>query len=95
MTNFTDQLTPAERALLHTALLFFKEHAQEAFSETIVKDQSNIYKEFYKYAETTTNDLMNKIFAECFIDDMDFIKQFNKQWIAAKNMINEKPAIAV
>ncbi len=90
MSNIITQLSPAERALLHQALLFFKEHSQEAFAETIVKDHSTIYKEFYKYAETTTTDLMNKLFADCLIDDMEFIKHFNKQWIAKQNELNGK-----
>jgi hypothetical protein len=77
--TLTNHFTTAERALLHATLLHIKE--QNAIQKAIDKidNPSNVLKEFYNFTEATMDQLIEKLFHDCFLEDLDFIKEFAKQ----------------
>lgn len=77
-STLINDFTPAQRALLHACITFFKNNTQQAFTETIEKNKSPLYKLFYSYTTEQLNELEQRLFAECFIDDLDFVKHFNE-----------------
>lgn len=81
-------LTPTDRALLHCAILFFKEHSQAAFADCATNENAPLYKEFYNFLQQQSSALHNKLFAEVHVEDTDFIKCFNQQRIANKPQAN-------
>jgi hypothetical protein len=86
MNAVINELTPAQRALLHAALENFKEGIEQNFEKMILNGGDNLYKEFYAFTQEEIRNLQNKLFAECFIDDMNFMDHFNKQFQLKKEL---------
>ena len=80
MTSIINQLEPNERALLYTAMLFFKNRSEQSLAESMLTPTTTALREFYKYTDNEAKALMNKLFAECFPEDLEFVKHFNTYW---------------
>lgn len=78
MNTLTNELQPNERALLYTAMLFFKRQNEQCLSTAILSDQDKILKDFHKYTDTQTKQLINKLFGDCFPEDLEFLSYFNQ-----------------
>lgn len=92
MQNITNQLAPKERALLYTAMLFLKNQSELFLSQSILEDWPTVSKEFYKYTEAELKLLMQKLFGECFPEDLDFINHFNVFWKTQHDLkVHEMP----
>lgn len=95
MTTPIDSLEPKERALLYTAMLFFKDQTEMNLSQAIHEDYPTALKEFYKYTEAETNILMQKIFGEYFPEDLEFVKHFNAFWKDQHNLVGKEISTAI
>lgn len=84
MNAVINELTPAQRALLHSSLLYMKNNIKQEFADIVLNGESDLYMEFYTYTEKQITDLLNTLFAECFIDDMEFIQHFKAAYKAKK-----------
>jgi hypothetical protein len=79
--TLTNDFTTAERALLHATLLHIKEQnaTQRAIEKMNNIKVAKIFHEFASFTDTTMDQLIEKLFHDCFLEDMDFIKEFAKQ----------------
>lgn len=84
------ETSPEQRALLYNALLFFKTHAQEAFAESVIQDDSKLFKDFYRHTDKELQQLINDLFADTHIDELDYIRQFNRQYIKGSGFISNQ-----
>lgn len=93
--TLTNHFSPAERALLHATLLHIKEQNQEQqIADSINRNsQAKLYKEFQTFTDATLNELLQKLFHDCFLEDLDFIKQFAKQRNSVLNSNIPAPAL--
>ncbi len=72
-------LSTEQKSLLYAALLFYKSHAEEAHAEVIINDRSPIAKKFFALVEQTVKELMQELFGETHIDELDFTRSFNQR----------------
>lgn len=79
--TLTNDFTPAQRAFLHQALIHIKEqNADQKVIDTITPDRpAKIFQEFQQFADNTIEELLQKLFHDCFLEDLDFVKHFAKQ----------------
>lgn len=90
--NITD-LSPAEQSLIYNALLFFKQNAEDAFAECITTSgHPTVNRIFFAHAEKSVKDIINKLFAETFIDELDFVKHFHKNFPEIKALLENQPS---
>lgn len=75
--SIIDNLTPGQQALLHGALVYFKEHIETALAHHTLSDGPVLYRRFFDYSEKEVKELIAVLFADTFIDQENFIKEFN------------------
>ena len=80
-----ETLTPAQRALLHSALMFLKQNAKSSFSAAVITGSSPVYQEFYSFTQREIKQLMQLLFGNCIVNEEDFIKHFNDEYLSALN----------
>jgi hypothetical protein len=86
MNSVINELTPPQRALLHSALLYMKNNIKQEFADIVLNGESDLYREFYTYTEKQITELINQLFAHCFIEDMEFIQHFKAAYKAKKEL---------
>ena len=72
-----DALTPAQRAILHTALRMYQAELKDSLTETMadtapVKTTLRIAQAL-QYCNRQAKHLTNSLFAECLLDDLDVV----------------------
>lgn len=80
MNNITNTLQPNQRALLYTALLFFKNENERQLSAAMFANDFSMSTECNSYLVTETRLLMDQIFGDCFPEDLEIIQHFNQYW---------------
>lgn len=78
MPNITDHLTRPEISLLYNALLYYKEQSENALASAVLHNGGQLQKDLFKYVEQSTKALLQKIFGETFIDELELTEHFNK-----------------
>ena len=79
MQNIIDLLTPKERALLFTAIKNLKEGAESGLATAIMHSDKNMLQQFFSDTRSNCDALTKKLFAECFIEDLDYCDQYAKE----------------
>ena len=72
-----DALTPAQRAILHTALRMYRGELADSFRETFsnvepCKDDIRI-SQALQYCAIEAQHITNTLFAECLLEDLDVV----------------------
>lgn len=87
MQSIIENLTQKERAMLHTALRAFKQSAEQCFAATSNTIQNSMTKRFYKDTQDNCTNLSNKLFSDCFVEDLDYMEQYAKE-LSALNIVS-------
>lgn len=78
-----DALTPAQRAMLHNALIIQQHAIADEKHSTHDSDMQPVLKErcimYYDFVLEQNKLLCNQLFAECFIDDLEPLQHFVQQ----------------
>jgi hypothetical protein len=91
MNAVINQLTPASRALLHAALEHFKNNIKQEFANVVLSGESELYREFFTYIHTEVIALENTLFADCFIEDLEFMQHFKAHYKTKKQKSQTMP----
>jgi hypothetical protein len=89
-----DALQPKQRAILYSALMFYKSEMNELYTDHVANTEApntpNANKIFFKVAEAMrwadeeTATIVNTLFAECFPEDLDVTQYAFKEVQARK-----------
>lgn len=79
MTAIINELTVFERALLHHSLCTSRMHLEDRVSKTIEAGNSELAA-YYTNTNKELTELMNKMFAECFLEDLLYSEQYIKKF---------------